>query len=409
MDENFSEFVRNWQENFKITWDQIPENQRGDLERMLRRLPGDLKGWRILIDEAVDQIRTAVGGKHKVAIIGPVNSGKSTLYNQLIRPGEGRADVSAVPGTTRRTAAADAGIFTLIDTPGADAVGAVGEQEKARAMEAAREADFIVLLLDASHGVRPSQQQLYIEVQLLEKPMVVVLNKIDLVKKEKRAIVEQAAKALGLEKNQILLVSAKKRTGLETLLLSIAKSEPGLVAALGAAMPEYRRRLSDDVIRKAASTAAAVGATPLPVIDFIPLIVIQSAMVISIARIYNFEITFQRAKELIATFGLGMLGRTLFYQLSKFGGPPGWLVAAAIAAGTSMAMGYAARVWFEKGERVSKEMLASISRSISMNILERLKNIGKRKPARKKLEESVAEVLEGFSTQEGIEKPQGHS
>lgn len=390
--QEFSQFVNTWQKTFKASWDQIPEEQREDLERILRRMPADFNGWRVLIDEAIEQVHTAVGSKHTVAIVGPVNSGKSTLYNQLIQSSETQAAVSPVPGTTRRSSAADAGIFTLVDTPGADAVGSVGREEKEDALQAARNADCIVLLLDAAHGVRPSQQELYHEIRQLGKPLVVALNKMDLFRKQRAEILNQASKALDLE-GRIIPISAKKKVGLERLLLSIAHSEPGLVAALGAALPDYRRRLSEDAIRRAASTAAAVGATPLPVIDFIPLMAIQSAMVISIARIHDFKLTLKRARELIATFGLGMLGRTLFYQLSKLGGPPGWLVAAAIAAGTTMAMGHASRIWFESGERVSREILENISRSISTNLVERLKNIGRRKPRRENLEESVADAL----------------
>jgi len=393
-----NDIVHSWQQNFKATWDQIPESQRGDLERILRRLPGDYRGWRVLINEALDQVRTAAGDKHTIAIVGPVNSGKSTLYNQLIRSGEIQAAVSAVPGTTRSASAADAGIFTLVDTPGADAAGPVGRKEKERALEAARLADCIILLLDASHGVGSAQHELYLELRQLGKPLIVALNKMDLVRKEHDAILRQASGALGMESG-IIPVSAKKKTGMEGLLLAVARNEPGLVAALGAALPEYRRRLSEDVIRKAASTAAAVGATPLPVIDFIPLILVQSAMVASIARIYDFKITFRRVLELLFTFGFGLLGRTIFYQISKFGGPPGWLVAAAVAAGITIAMGHTVRVWFESGERVSRKMVKEISNTLSTSILERFKALGKRSGRRKKMKESISGALDELSDQ----------
>lgn len=394
--ETFTDFVNSWQKNFKVSWDELPEEQRDDLQRILRRLPGDFKGWRVLINEAVDQIRTAVGDRHTVAIVGPVNSGKSTLYNQLIQAGETHADVSPVPGTTRRPSAADAGIFTLVDTPGADAIGSVGQNEKEHALEAARNADCVVLLFDASHGIRPSQQELYHEIRELGKPVIVALNKMDLFTKEHSAILQQASRALGLE-GQILPISAKKKSGLDRLLLAIARSEPGLVAALGAALPDYRRRLSEDLIRKAASTAAAIGATPLPIIDFIPLIMIQSAMVVSIARIYDFKITFRRLIELLFTFGLGLLGRTLFYQISKFGGPPGWLVAAAIAAGMTITLGHAARLWFESGERLTGKKIREISSSVSSNLLDRVKSLGKKKSRRRKFEQSVQEAVQDLS------------
>jgi len=43
-------------------------------------------------------------------------------------------------------------------------------------------------------------------------------------------------------------------------------------------------------------------------IDFAPLIVVQSSMVLSIARIYDYEITLVRAKEIVATLAWGYWG-----------------------------------------------------------------------------------------------------
>jgi hypothetical protein len=44
-----------------------------------------------------------------------------------------------LPGTTTENQQAEAALFTVIDTPGADAVGSVGEQEKNLALSAAVE------------------------------------------------------------------------------------------------------------------------------------------------------------------------------------------------------------------------------------------------------------------------------
>jgi len=392
---NFQEFIKTVQTQILQDWENLPGEQRQELEGVLRRLPGDYKGWRILLEETVDQFRIATGKKTRVTIIGPVNSGKSTLYNQLLSKKEDRSEVSPVPGTTRRVIRSDAGLFQILDTPGADAAGPVGELEKERALMAAREADFIILLFDASHGVRAAQRELYEEVSALNIPLVIGLNKIDMVPKAKEKLRRQAAEALGLDIRQILPLSAKKRSGMEALLFAVAKSEPALVAALGAALPEYRRRLSEGVLRKAMSTAGAVGATPLPFLDFIPLIAIQSAMVISIARIYDEEMSLKRARELIATFGLGMLGRMLFYEASKFAGPPGWLVAAAIAAATTATVGYAAISWFDKGERLSSEAFASISKRISDDLIGRIKRT-RRKPQKEKLQNEIELAMQSI-------------
>jgi len=162
---------------------------------------------------------------------------------------------------------------------------------------------------------------------------------------------------------------------------------------LGRALPEYRWQLAWRTIVSAASASAVVALTPIPVIDFIPLVDIQSMMVVGIARIYNYDITLARTRELIATFGLGFLARTLFNELSKLGGVPGWLLSAAVASSTTVAMGYAARVWFENGEKLSAETIANITRSVTGYMLESLRSFGKRKPGSKSLEERISASL----------------
>jgi GTP-binding protein Era len=393
----FDEFIGRWQDEIGRAWDDLPPARRTELERAIDLLPGDMKRWRGLVDQAVSHLRSAVGEKSRIAIVGPVNVGKSTLYNLFVRKRGERAQVSAVPGTTRQAQLADAGLFTAIDTPGADAAGAIGQDERVKALEAAREADLLIVVFDATHGIRPPEQALLGDLTALQKPMIVALNKMDVVSRERSGVIGKAAATLGLNADQIIPISAKDGDGVERLLVAIAKVEPGIVAALGAALPEYRWKLAQAVMGRAASTAAAIAVTPLPIIDFVPLIAVQSAMVLSIARIYAYRITAARARELIATFGLGIVGRTVFYELSKFGGPPAWLVAAAVAGGTTIAMGSAAAAWFDRGERLSGEAMGSIARTVTQGIVGRLLPLGKRKPKRITLREQVDEALKDIS------------
>jgi small GTP-binding protein len=390
----FDEFIDRWRKELSSAWDSLPKESRKDLSDVLDVLPGDLKGWRSLMDQALDHIRQATGLKRSVVIIGPVNAGKSTLYNQFIRSKRDQAEVSAIPGTTRYSQEADAGIFTIIDTPGADAPGVVGDVEKERALNAARGADVLILLFDATHGIRSPEQILFEEISKLNIPFIVTMNKMDLMKRDRPVVVGKAAAALGIQSDEIIPISAEKGNGIEKLLMAIAKSEPGIVAALGAALPEYRWKLTQAAIARAASTCAAIAVTPLPFLDFFPLVGIQASLVITIARIYAYRITISRARELLVTFGLAMLGRTLFYELSKLGGPPGWLLAAAVAAGTTTAMGYAAAIWFERGERISRKNMEQISRGITTTVIDRLKSLGKRRPKKVTLRERIQETLE---------------
>ncbi|HET7009927.1 MAG TPA: GTPase [Anaerolineales bacterium] len=388
------EFAGRWAEAIRKAWDGLPQNRRAELARVLGILPVDLVRWRRLVEEAAAHLHLAAADRQTVAIVGPANAGKSTLYNQLIRASEARAAVSAVPGTTRQAQAADAGIFTVVDTPGADAVGAVGQEERDRALQAARGADLLLVVFDAVHGIRAAEKSLFDELISLEKPAVVVLNKMDLVARQRAAVLGKAAAGLEIPVEQLVPISAKTGAGVERLLAAVAKSEPGIVAALGQALPGYRRVFARAAIGRAASTAAAIAVTPLPIMDFVPLIAVQSAMVLGLARIYAYQLTPARARELLVTFGIGLLARNLFYELLKFGGPPGWLVAAAVAAGTTTALGYGAQTWFERGERLSRERLQALSRSVGERVAQDLRGLGRRRPKREAIQQRVAEALQ---------------
>jgi small GTP-binding protein len=395
IDKLFQEFPPGVRERLRSAWDRMPEVARQPLTSALRELPGDLAHWRELMRLALSHLHLVTGDKRSVAIVGPANVGKSTLYNQLVRDAADRAEVSAVPGTTRVSHAADAGLFAVVDTPGADAVGAVGEAEKERALASAREADFLVIVFDAIQGIKRAEQELFRELQALEQPYVVVLNKIDLVSgtRERERVVQAAARNLGLEPDQVVPCVAKDGKQVERVLLAVAKAEPQIVAALGAALPAYRMGLAWSATKKAAATAAVVALTPLPILDVFPLLAVQASLVLGIARIYGQRITLVRARELLATFGLGLLGRTLFQELSKLGGPPGWVLSVAIASSMTVVVGRAAAEWFERGVRPRASDLRAESRSLAKGMLASLKRLGRRRPGRQDLQREVEAAL----------------
>lgn len=374
-------------------WSAIPADRRQALIASFKGLPFDRNPTKALMDLAIIHSKAVLGKRKRAAIIGPANVGKSTLYNQFIRNDQDKAAVSPIPGTTRVNQEADAGIFNMVDTPGADAVGPVGEQERERALEAARSANFLIIVFDALQGIKQTEQELYHRLLELKKPFVIALNKIDLAGKLEDEIIQRTALNLGVEKEQIIPVSALKGSGISDITMAIIAADPAMTLALANAMPMYRNKIAWRTITTSASLSAAIALSPLPVIDFVPLIANQVGMVITIARIYQYKITPARARELVGTFGLGMLGRTLFQQLSKFASVPGWLLSSAIATSMTVVMGYAAIEWFEKGERVNSERFNELSKELSQSMLERFIQVFKKKPSKKKLKETVIELV----------------
>lgn len=387
----------------RVIWDSFSPSDKKSFLSLLSSLPSDTNLVRLLLRLSTQQMRMAFGQKHQVAIVGPTNVGKSTLYNQFIQQKTDRAAVSPLPGTTRINQQADAGLFAIVDTPGADAVGEVGAREQAEALRAAAQADFLVIVFDAIQGIKQTELDLFHQLRALGKPYLVTLNKIDLVRKESQAVIARAAQSLELTNEQVLPLVAKTGEGIPDILTAIAATEPEIVAALGQSLPHFRWQLAWRSIVSAASVSAVIAITPLPFIDFAPLIITQSAMVLSIARIYNYRITFQRARELVVTFGLGLLARTLFTELSKLGGPPGWLLGAAIASSTTVVMGYAAATWFEGGQKLSKERLNALTRAMTAYFLDTLKGLGKKRPTRQSLQEFIAGAMQQIPQGKEIE------
>lgn len=381
----------------KTAWQKIPDTQRQNLLELLPNLPlSSADGLTKLMELAQAQWQMAFGDKRHVVIIGPTNVGKSTLYNQLIQAKQDRAAVSAVPGTTRTNQTANAGLFAIVDTPGADAVGQVGQQERYAALTAAQQADFIILMFDALQGIKRTEQELFHEVRRLEKPYIVVLNKMDFFggwrkRNERTAVVQQAARNLGLPTSQLIPIAAEEGDNLAAILLAIVRAEPALLAAMGQALPRYRSRLAWQAIVRAGSSSAVVALTPIPIVDFIPLLGIQVTLVMSIARIYNYQLTLKRAQELIGALGMGYLGRTLFYQLSKVGGPPGWLISSAVATSTTVLVGYTAVLWFSQGEKLTTQTTRRLLNTIAQRLIHTLRQ--PQKPTKNSLRDKIADAL----------------
>lgn len=381
-------------------WQVLPDPERMSLKQFIDRIPSKSNMWRILAKLAATQARFSMGSKSRVAVVGPANVGKSTLYNQFVQGKDHYfAEVSPIPGTTRENLEGSAPLFSVVDTPGADTAGPVGAEHRDKAFAAASQADFLVIMFDAAQGIRKSEQELFTALTELDKPYIVVLNKTDLVGREITHIVQNASHTLGISSQKIIPISAKESQNLAKVLFAIASEEPQIMAALGRALPQYRWQLAWKMIVSSASLSGVIALTPLPFIDFIPLLLNQTSMVMGIARIYNYEINKSRARELVMTFGLAFLGRTLFYQLSKFGGIPGWILSAVVASSMTVAMGYAAVNWFAKGERLSRQRMSELAGQVSRVLIKSLRGS---KKDRQSLKENIETALQQSNLNEEI-------
>lgn len=310
-----------------------------------------------------------------VAIVGPVNSGKSTLFNAL--KGREVSPVAAVPGTTRELHHEQWGPFALTDTPG---FGEVAGVDRANiALQGVQGADVILLVLDASAGVRQPDYMLLQQLRATGKPVVVAMNKIDLVEGKAanlEAVLTDARDKLG--EPDLVPISAKRGTNLATMLMPrLIDARSALAVALGRALPGYRHRAANRVIRDAAIFNALVGAEPVPGLDIPFLLAAQARMVLRIGAIFGEPMNLQHARELVATIAGGLALRYLAQEGAKALPGPGWLIAASIASAGTWAIGQVAIQYFEHGKSLTPEQMQT-------RFSELLKKRRQRRPSKRK-------------------------
>ncbi len=192
-----------------------------------------------------------------MALVGPPNTGKSTLLNTLA--GREKALVTDLPGTTRDWVSAEIHIpplaAILIDTAGLDSTlstpaNGIDQAAQRKSTEVLARADLVLLVLDRS---RPADQ---ISPDLLNrlagKRAVVVLNKSDLPAQfDPTRLPEQL--------DQRVLVSAKLGTGIDDLIgavhqaCNVAALPPGGIVAF----TDRQRRLLDELQHATSGNQAA--------------------------------------------------------------------------------------------------------------------------------------------------------
>lgn len=171
-----------------------------------------------------------------VALVGPVNSGKSTLLNALLE--RKISIVSPKPHTTRKRVLGirtnDNEQIVFVDTPGFSwkkRKGALYRQLNSDMEQAAGGADMILLVLDASelinkrHNLSDIRREL--DAHNIAKPKIIALNKADLVTKDLLLpVMGDLVNEFGGEAVDFVPISALRRDGLAQLMAVITQRLP---------------------------------------------------------------------------------------------------------------------------------------------------------------------------------------
>jgi GTP-binding protein len=206
-------------------------------------------------DAEADRDGTEDGaGVFSVALVGRPNVGKSTLFNRLI--GEERSVVHDIAGTTRDSVdtvvETEVGPVRFVDTAGMRRKARIDEGTEyyslVRALQAVDKADVALLVVDATIGITHQDQRLAERVDAAGCPVVVLLNKWELLDAEGRAEVKAQVedKLHFLGDVPALQISALTGKGVHKLL-----------PLLGGTIADYRTRVPTTQVNRILREAQA--------------------------------------------------------------------------------------------------------------------------------------------------------
>ncbi len=335
---------------------------RGSSEKERERLRGD-------IAQLNDMVTKLTSGRIEIVVFGEISTGKSALINALV--GDAVTEVDVRGGWTKdawHVAWTGCGYVmegisnsqvVLVDTPGLNEVG--GQERTKIANEAAQRADLILFVIDSD--LNETEFSALLAVAAAHKPILLVLNKIDLYSAEDR---QRLADVIGNERladivpreNVILAASdprpmeyiiesaggktrsqwrkpAPQVEELKVRILEILQKDGLALVALNAAMyaadktdriaklrVELREGRANQTIWSFAGVKSlAVAINPLPVADVLGGMAVDVSMVVTLAHVYGLEMTWTHARQLVVSIakaaGWVMLGEAVTHVASN--------------------------------------------------------------------------------------------
>lgn len=194
-----------------------------------------------------------------VAIVGMPNVGKSTLFNKFV--GEARSVVHDEPGTTRDSVDSivqtELGPIRFVDTAGLRRKARIDQETERyaalRALRSIDQADIVLLIIDATKGITHQDLRLAERVDNAGCPVLLLLNKWELLTTEQRATVkDDVQRRLSfVGDGSVFPITALSGRGIQKIF-----------PALSGVVEDYRKRVPTRLVNKTIREAQAAHSAP---------------------------------------------------------------------------------------------------------------------------------------------------
>ncbi len=411
----------------------------GTLAKLRRCSPEEKKRLRGELNQLRDMLSKLTSGRVEIAVFGEISTGKSAMINALV--GQAVAEVDVQGGWTKEVwhvawegagycvpGLADSQVV-LVDTPGLNEVG--GQDRTSMANEAAQRADLILFVTDSD--LNETEHSALVALAAVQKPIILVLNKIDLYSREQRdrlmEVLRDERAADLVAPGNIVTTAADPREieyviersdgrqrrewrkpapdvdQLKARILEVLAAEGKELLTLNAAMyaadksdhiatirVQMRDRRARQVIASYASLkSVAVALNPIGYADVLGGSVVDMTMVVTLAHIYGLELSMMHARGLITSIvkaaGWVLLGEAATNVLSStfkvltlgYGAVLTAVPQGAAAGYGSFVVGQAAKYYFEHGSSWGGEAPKKVVRRIleetdKSSVLDQLKD-----------------------------------
>ncbi|GIK38065.1 MAG: hypothetical protein BroJett011_18980 [Chloroflexota bacterium] len=372
-------------------------------EKLKKNWPG-LTNWLNNLD--LEQTRESVHqeSQARIVLLGLAGAGKSSLFNHLCgwtvsTPQTGQANGSNF-GARLAEPIEDFGLFCLVDLPeDLSEYGQTGLFNFGRpdgfsfglpengfgynpglagtiplgtpdSLILAEGANLLIYVLDGAAGLQPADYRWIGRLRRLGVPLLIVLNKSDLIETDLPGRQTEIESRLGA---RVLPVSALTGANISDSLLSkMMHLCPNLTVALGRELRGFRSQAAERLIGQAALVNGLVALEPIPLVDLPVQIINLAGLMLRIATLYDRPANNLRRREVVIAIAGGLAGRYAAQQVAKLIPVVGWAASGLIGWSCTWGLGRAAIAYFEaEGDSLmdkqwhgTKNRISQICRSV---------------------------------------------